>query len=120
MHVTNLSQNPSLLMFANTETLVAEFVDILPSLMSCSMFSLLENFVTTRPDVTLSHAQYGNDFYLGCSVNILSSPTQRLRSFVENEGAPYRFVVVGQLSSFKVVEDAVRALSFLPNFSILT
>lgn len=76
------------------------------------MTTLLENFVITHPDVTLSHTNYGQHFHLGNSVNILSSPGQRVHSFVESEGAPYRFMIVGQLSSFKVVEDAVRVAPF--------
>ena len=72
-----------------------------------AMATLLENFMITHPDVTLSHTNYGRNFYLGSGVNILSSPAQRLQSFVENEGNPYRFMIVGQLASFKVVEGSV-------------
>ena len=72
------------------------------------MATLLENYVVTHPAVTLSHTDYGQHFYLGKGVNILSTPTQRLQSFVENEGSPYRFIVIGHLASFKVVEDSVR------------
>jgi hypothetical protein len=77
------------------------------------MTTSLENFVITHPDVTLSHTEYGQHFYLGSKVNILSSPSQRLQSFVENEGSPYRFIIVGRLTSFKVVEDSVCGLLFL-------
>jgi hypothetical protein len=80
------------------------------------MTTMLENFVFTHPDVTLSHTLYGQHFYLGSGVNILSSPNQRIQSYVENEGSPYRFLIVGQLKSFKVVEDAVRLVFiFLSN-----
>ena len=72
------------------------------------MASTLENFLVSHPAVTLSHTEYGFHFHLGGGVNILSSPTQRLQCFVENEGVPYRFIVVGRLASFKIVEDAVR------------
>ena len=62
-----------------------------------------------HPAATLSHTDYGEDFHLGGGVNIQSSPTQRLWSFVENEGTPYRFIIIGQLTSFKVIEDPVHA-----------
>ena len=79
-------------------------------ILSREMTALLENFVVSHPDVTLSHTFYGQHFYLGSSVNISSTPIQRVQSFVENEGSPYRFLIFGQLSSFKVVEDAVSPL----------
>ena len=62
----------------------------------------------------LSHTDYGCDFHLGgtSSVNILTSLTQCLQSFVENKGSPYHFIVVGQLASFKIVEDAVSCILF--------
>jgi hypothetical protein len=72
------------------------------------MTTLLENFVVAHPDVTLSHTEYGLHFNTGNTINLLSAPPQRVQSFVENEGSPYRFMIVGQLASFKVVEDAVR------------
>jgi hypothetical protein len=73
------------------------------------MTTLLNKFVLSHPSVTLSYTDYGRHFHLGYyGVNIPSSPTQRLQSFVELEGSPYRFIVVGQLMSFKVVEDSVR------------
>jgi hypothetical protein len=72
------------------------------------MTTSLEDFVIAHPQVTLSHTVYGQHFYLGHGVNILSSPAQRLQAFVEDEGSPYRFILVGQLTSFKVVEDSVR------------
>lgn len=62
--------------------------------------------------ITLSHANYGRHFLLGNGINIPSSPMQRLHSFVALEGSPYRFIVVGQLMSFKVVEDSVRGPFF--------
>jgi hypothetical protein len=73
------------------------------------MSTFLEDFVVAHPAATLSHTKYGQHFYLGYGVNIVSSPAQRLQFFVENgsEGTPYRFLIVGRLSSFKVVEDAV-------------
>ena len=67
--------------------------------------------------ITLSHTIYGRHFHLGDSVNIPSSPMQRLQSFVELEGTPYRFILVGQLMSFKVVEDSVRAFLFIKTVS---
>lgn len=75
--------------------------------LSGEMSTMLENFVFAHPTVTLSHTDYGKHFRLGAGVNILSAPTQRVQSFVEQDGAMYRFLVVGQLTSFKVVEDAV-------------
>ena len=78
-----------------------------------SMATLLENFVSTHPDFALSHTTYGQYFHLGNSVNILSSPGQQVHSFIESEGAPYRFMIVGQLLSFKVVEDAVNVVFFI-------
>jgi hypothetical protein len=60
--------------------------------------------------VTLSDMEYGRHFHLGHGVKIPSSPSQRLQSFVNLEGTPYRFVLVGQLKSFKVVEDSVSGL----------
>ena len=73
----------------------------------------LEKFLVSHPAVTLSHAEYGLHFYLGKGVSIPASPPQRLQTFVENDGTPggtpYRFVVVGQLASFKIVEDSIRA-----------
>jgi hypothetical protein len=81
---------------------------ILSTCLAASMTTTLENFVIAHPQVTLSHTDYGQHFYLGCSINILSSPAQRIQAFVEDEGSPYRFIVVGQLTSFRVVEDSVR------------
>ena len=72
------------------------------------MTTTLENFVIAHPQVALSHTDYGQHFYLGCGINILSSPAQRIQAFVEDEGSPYRFIIVGQLTSFRVVEDSVR------------
>ena len=64
-----------------------------------------------HPGVTLSHTDYGLQFHLGTGTNIASAPTQRLQTFVENGSAsPYRFLVIGRLSSFKIVEDSVRSL----------
>ena len=77
------------------------------------MATLLENFVSTHPDFALSHTTYGQYFHLGNSVNILSSPGQQVHSFIESEGAPYQFMIVGQLLSFKVVEDAVNVVFFI-------
>lgn len=77
------------------------------------MSTSLKNFVNSHPTVTLSHTDYGRHFHLGKGVNIPSFPTQRLQTFVETEGLPYRFVVVGQLMSFKVVEDSVCGLKNL-------
>ena len=73
------------------------------------MSKFLKNYVLGHPTVTLSHTDYGEHFVLGCGINIPSSPTQRIRSFVENghAGALYRFMVIGRLTSFKVVEDPV-------------
>lgn len=71
------------------------------------MATFLKIFVINHPDVTLSHTEYRQQFYLGCGVNISSTPSQCVLSFVENEGSPYRFMIVGQLMSFKVIEDAV-------------
>jgi hypothetical protein len=69
----------------------------------------------SHPAVTLSHTDYGMHFHIGHGVNILTVPSQRLRTFVENdgssEGSPYRFVVVGQLASFKIVEDSVSVVT---------
>lgn len=65
---------------------------------------------TTKPyptTIMLSHTDYGRHFHLGYGINIPTSPSQRLQSFVQSEGLPYRFVMVGQLMSFKVVEDPV-------------
>jgi hypothetical protein len=85
------------------------------------MTTLLENFVINHPDITLSHMDYGQHFHLGCGVNISSSPTPCVQSFVENEGSPYRFIIVGELMSFRVVEGAVHFLSsFRQNHIILT
>jgi hypothetical protein len=71
----------------------------------------LENFITSHSAVTLSYSDYGLHFHLGQGVNILTTPSQCLRSFVENdgtpEGSPYRFIVIGRLASFKIVEDSV-------------
>ena len=79
-----------------------------------TMTTLLETFVINHPDVTLSHTDYKEHFHLGCGVNIVTAPTQRVHSFVETDGSPYRFLIVGQVASFKVVEDAVR-FSFPPD-----
>ena len=65
--------------------------------------------------ITLSDMEYGRHFHLGHGVKIPSSPSQRLQSFVDSEGTPYRFIVVGQLKSFKVVEDAVSVVTSLSN-----
>ena len=77
-----------------------------------TMTSLLETFVSNHPDVTLSDTEYRRQFYLGRGVNIVSSPAQCVRSFVEIEGSSYRFLIVGQVASFKVVEDAVCGFLF--------
>ena len=71
---------------------------------------MLENYMVAHPAVTLSHTEYGHHFHLGRSVNIPTLPAQRLRSFVEDEGTPYRFMVIGRLASFKVAEDSVRGV----------
>jgi hypothetical protein len=78
------------------------------------MTTLLETFVINHPDVTLSDTDYRHHFHLGGGVNIVSSPAQRVHSFVENEGSSYRFLIVGQVASFRVVEDAVRLFIFFP------
>jgi hypothetical protein len=76
------------------------------------MTSTLENFVVSHPAVTLSDTDYGRQFHLGTGISISSSPSQRLQTFVENGGgAPYHFMVIGRLSSFKVIEDSVCELS---------
>ena len=82
------------------------------------MSRLLKDFVLGHPAVTLSHTKYRHHFRLGNGINIILRPTQCLRSFVEawSEGSPYHFLVVGQLMSFKVVEDAI-GLFFLWGFS---
>lgn len=81
------------------------------------MTSTLENFVISHPAVTLSHADYGLHFHIGHDVNIQTSPPQRFHYFVENdgspEGSPYRFIIVGRLASFKIVEDTVRVSPFI-------
>ena len=80
------------------------------------MTSTLENFMISHPAVTLSHTDYGLHFHLGNGVNILTTPSQRLQTFVEDDGtsggSPYRFLVVGRLASFKIVEDSVCASSY--------
>lgn len=78
------------------------------------MTTLLKNFVNSHPTFTLSKAEYGRHFHLGDGVNIPSSPTQRLHNFVETERTPrpYRFIVVGRLMSFKVVDDPVCRVRF--------
>jgi hypothetical protein len=68
--------------------------------------------------ITLSHSVYGRHFHLGDGINIPSSPVQRLHSFVELEGPAYRFIVVGQLMSFKVAEDSVSGRFFIFLFSL--
>ena len=77
-------------------------------LLSHRMTTFLENFMVNHLDVILSHTEYGHHFHLGGGITISTSPTQRVQSFVECEGSPYRFIVVGELTSFKIVEDAVR------------
>ncbi|KAF8803390.1 hypothetical protein BYT27DRAFT_7340883 [Phlegmacium glaucopus] len=62
--------------------------------------------IHSYPSVALSCTDYGHHFHLGHGAHIPSTPTQRLQSFVEIEGSPYRFVVIGQLSSFEVAEDS--------------
>lgn len=71
------------------------------------MTSLLETFLQNHPDITLSYTVYRQQFYIGRGVDIPSSPAQCVRSFVEIEGSPYHFLIVGHVASFKVVEDAV-------------
>jgi hypothetical protein len=71
------------------------------------MSTSLEDFIDSHPNITLCHTEYGRHFYLGGGVNISSSPTQRLQSFVDDDGPPFRFVIIGELMSFKVVEDPV-------------
>ena len=88
------------------------------------MTSTLENFMISHPAVTLSHTDYGLHFHLGNGVNILMTPTQRLQTFVEDDGTPgrssYRFLVVRRLASFKIVEDSVCASSYCSLDSKLT
>jgi hypothetical protein len=67
----------------------------------------LEDFVGLHLTITLSQLQYGQHFGLGRPTHIGTSPTQHVQSFVDDEGVPYRFMVVGRLMSFKVVEDSV-------------
>ncbi|KAF8814987.1 hypothetical protein BYT27DRAFT_7249570 [Phlegmacium glaucopus] len=69
------------------------------------MTTRLETFIFSYPDVTLAHAGYGRHFHLGHANSIFSTPRQQFQSFIDIEGTPYRFIVVGQLSSFKVIED---------------
>ena len=71
------------------------------------MSMILKKFLRDNPAMTLSDTRYGKHFHLGHAVNILSVLTQRLQSFIESHGEPYKFLVVGQLASFEVVEDAV-------------
>ena len=78
----------------------------------------LENFIAAHPHVTLSHTNYGQHFYLGGDVSILSAPAQCLQAFVEEEGTPYRFLVVGRLASFRVVQDCVRQGPIILTLSI--
>jgi hypothetical protein len=89
----------------------SHFFFFLGFLQRCTMSLTLENFVISHPAVTLAHTDYGQHFHVGRGVNILTAPSQRLRSFVENDGSPdgspYRFIVAGQLASFKIVEDSV-------------
>jgi hypothetical protein len=68
----------------------------------------LDDIVNKHPMITLSHVQYGRNLYLGQGVNICTSPAQRLQAFVNEDNVPCRFMVVGRLMSFKVVEDSVR------------
>ena len=76
------------------------------------MTSTLENFIISHPAMTLSHADYGLHFHVGRGVNIQMSPPQHFHYFVKNdgspEGSPYRFIIVGHLTSFKIVEDTVQ------------
>ena len=76
------------------------------------MTMLLENFCYE----SLGHytlTDYRHHFHLRSSVNIMSSPTQHLQSFVKSEGPAYWFIIVSQLMSYKVAEDSVHAkLSF--------
>jgi hypothetical protein len=55
----------------------------------------LEDFVEQHPMVTLSQVEYGHDFGLGRGIHVGTTPTQRVQSFVNAEGVPYRFMVVG-------------------------
>ncbi|KAF8816195.1 hypothetical protein BYT27DRAFT_7248503 [Phlegmacium glaucopus] len=70
------------------------------------MSTMLENFIFSYPDVTLAHAGYGRHFHLGHANLIFSTPRQRFQTFIDIEGIPYRFIVVGQLTSFRVIEDS--------------
>jgi hypothetical protein len=67
----------------------------------------LDDLVTAHPMITLSHIEYGRDFYLGRATNICTLPAQRVQTFVDTDRSPYRFLIVGRLMSFKVVEDSV-------------
>ena len=67
----------------------------------------LDDFIDLHPMVTLTQPEYGQDFGLGRRIHIGTSPTQCVQSFVNADGLPYRFLLVGRLMSFKVVEDSV-------------
>jgi hypothetical protein len=75
-----------------------------------AVVTLLENLVQSNPTSSLAHSEYGRHYVLENGFYIYTSPSQRLRSFVDAEGSPCRFIVVGQLASFKIVEHSVRVL----------
>lgn len=85
------------------------------------MTTLLENFLCRHQTITLSGTVYGRDFQLGDGVKICTTPSQRLQSFIdlEGDGSSYRFIAVGKLMSFKVVEDPVCVTNY-ENYFVLT
>ncbi|KAF8798367.1 hypothetical protein BYT27DRAFT_7264937 [Phlegmacium glaucopus] len=70
------------------------------------MVSMLHDFVLCYPAVTLAYAQYGQDFHFGNASQLLSSPMQHFQSSVESDGSAYHFIVIGQLTGFKVMDDS--------------
>jgi hypothetical protein len=78
-----------------------------PPVLQLTMPTCLEDIVESYPLVTLPYAEYGRDFGLGRAINIGTSPAQRIQSFVDEEGSPYHFIIIGRLTSFNVVEDSV-------------
>ena len=74
--------------------------------------AFVENFIVAHPDVSLAHTEYCLHFFLSGGANILASPSQRVRTFVEYDESPYRFIIVGELASFKVVDCSVSPFFF--------
>src|SRR5271168_1716166 len=82
------------------------------------MSLILRDLLPRYPSITLANAQYHEHFNLGKPFNLSMISMQRLQTFVNTKHSPHCFVVVGKLSSFEVIEDAVCRFSYFAYFFV--